>query len=83
MQRSRDGEMHRYRRLQVNYQFPVNDTELMVRTMDLFKARLTRNRRRCVLVQGAPVTSEIELLVDVDLLVSEDFQEKSAPNAVA
>ena len=36
-----------------------------------------------MLVQGAPVTSEIELLVDVNLLVPKDFKEKSGLSAIA
>jgi hypothetical protein len=41
--------------------------------MNLLQARLAGNRRRRVLVERAEVTGELELLVDVDLLIPEDY----------
>jgi hypothetical protein len=41
-------------------------------TVYLLQAGLTRNRGRRMLVEGAEVPSQLELLVDVDLLVTED-----------
>ena len=40
--------------------------------MDLFETRLTRDRSTCVFVEWAPVPCEVELLVNVEFLVTEE-----------
>lgn len=45
-----------------------------MRTMDFLKTRFTGNGRGGMFVQGAKVSCQFQLFVNVDSLVAEDYQ---------
>jgi hypothetical protein len=70
-----DGERRRCTRLQhgVNNSTDLRASEL---TVHLLEARLARNRGGGMAMKRAEVPGNLELLVDVDLLVTEDWKDR-------
>lgn len=50
---------------------------LMVLTMDFFQTRLARNGGRCVLMKRTEVPRELQLFMDADLLIAEDYRNRN------
>jgi hypothetical protein len=69
--------MHRYRQLEITIR-EFEAPETLEATVNFFQTKLPRNGGRRMFVQGSKVPSNVELLANIELLVTEDCDVISA-----